>query len=637
MKGINYKLCILITAMAMNQNMHAQTDWKSKYPDADAVYTRLSCDVNIKMEDGKLVATSENSEDLVFLTDNSVKMMNRGYIYHSSFNELKKWDAYTQLPEEKKKLKVSNANTTSSRQDYIFYDDVKSTAFDYTGVTVGATRHLEYQIQHNDVFLLSPHYFERYFPVAEGDLRISFPSNIKLKYIIKGLNASKVTFSESKKRDRITYTFHVSNLDGVRSYADAPDNAYYATHIIYYIEQQEQGGQWKNFLATTDDLYQHSYDYIKNVNQSLDPEVKRIADSLTAHISNDLDKAKLIYRWVQSNIKYVAFEQGMEGFVPREANLVCNRRFGDCKDMASILTAMLNYVKIPAYFTWIGTREIPYDYTEVPLPIVDNHMICAIRNGSDFIFLDGTDDGCMFGTPPIGIQGKQAMIGISDKEYKIVRVPVTPKENNILTDSTFMELTDKGIVGKIKVKMKGYYATSLHSILGYKNEKEKEDYFKNRFGRGSNKIRFSNWKAELKEDHSEATITADFELPDYAKKLGDEWFLNMNLFKSYEHEEIDYPKRKIPIQYQFLKQSTYVTSIKMPAGFKTSYIPKSDTFQNNVWGFKMNYSTDKDHVYMSQSFDTDQLLLYPDQFEAWNKVLEHLFPNYKQTISISKN
>lgn len=621
----------------MNLQGYAQNDWKAKYPDADAVYTNLSCNVNIKMEDGKLVASSENSEDLVFLTDNSLKLMNRGYIYHSSFNELKKWDAYTQLPEEKKKLKVLNASTTSSRQDYIFYDDVKSTAFDYTGVAVGATRHLEYQIQHNDVFLLSPHYFERYFPVAEGDLRITFPSNVKLKYIIKGLNAGKVVFSESKKRDKTTYTFHVSNLDGVRSYADAPDNAYYATHIIYYIEQEEQDGQWKNFLASTDDLYRHSYDYIKTVNQSISPEVKHIADSLTAHLSNDQDKARAIYKWVQSSIKYVAFEQGMEGFVPREANLVCSRRFGDCKDMASILTAMLNYVKVPAYFTWIGTREIPYDYTEVPLPIVDNHMICAIKNGADYIFLDGTDDGCEFGTPPSGIQGKQAMIGISDKEFKIVRVPVTPKDHNTLTDSTFIELTDKGIVGKIKVNMKGYYATALHSILGYKNEKEREDYFKNRFQRGSNKIRFSNWKAELKDDHSEATVTADFELPDYAKKLGDEWFLNLNLFKWYEHQEIDYPKRKIPIEFEFLKHSSYVTSIKVPTGCKASYVPKSDAFKNDVWGFTMNYTTDKDHVYLSQSFDTDQLMLYPEQFEPWNKVLEHLFPNYKQTVSISKN
>ena len=64
--------------------------------------------------------------------------------------------------------------------------------------------------------------------------------------------------------------------------------------------------------------------------------------------------------------KYVAFEDGMGGFVPREAGLVCSRRFGDCKDMASILTAMNRAAGIPAYFTWLGTRDLPYTFSGTP-------------------------------------------------------------------------------------------------------------------------------------------------------------------------------------------------------------------------------------------------------------------------------
>jgi len=588
------------------------------------------------MEEGKWLATSNFSEDLLYLTDNSVKMMSRGHIYHSGFNELKRWDAYVQSPESKK-VKVSNASTTSSRQDYIFYDDVKSTSFDYAGASIGATRHMDYQLRHNDVYLLSPHYFERYFPVGQGQFRITFPSDVKLKYIIKGLNADKVTFSESKKRDKITYTFKIANLEGSVPYPDAPDNAYYATHLIYYIEQVSENGEWKNFLAGPEDLYNHSYGFIKSLNQNISTELKDLTDSLTKAVSSDIDKARKIYKWVQSNIKYVAFEDGMEGFIPREANLVCSRKFGDCKDMASILTAMLNYAKIPAYFTWIGTRDIPYDYTEVPLPIVDNHMISTIKLGNDYIFLDGTDEGCIFGLPPHSIQGKQAMVSINEKEFKILRVPITPKEKNTLTDSTFIELNDKEITGRIKIYMTGYYASNMQTILNFKNEKEKEEYLKDRFMRGSNKIKFSNWKVNQKADHSEVLITANFNLPDYARKLGDEVFLNMNLFKWYEHEEIDFPKRKMPIEYSFLKHSSYVTAVKLPAGIKTSYIPKSETFKNEVWGFTMKYDSKNDFVYLTQQFDTDQLLLNSNQFEASNKVLEHLFPHYKQTVAFSKN
>lgn len=616
--------------------MQAQTDWKKLFPEADAVYANRTCEVTIKNQDGKWIADEDFGEDLVYLTNNSVQMMNRGYIYHSSFNELKNWDAYTQLPNEKKKLKVSNTSTKSGSEGYVFYDDVKATSFDFNGGAVGATRHLEYELQNNDVHLLNPYYFETYFPVAEGELKINFPSDIKVKYIAKGLNADKISFSQSQKKGRVTYTFHVSNLKGVQPYSDAPDNAYYSTHLIFYIEKIKENDEWKNFLSTPEDLYHHSYGFIKDINKTRSQELEKITDSLIKNVSTDEEKTKRIYQWVQSNIKYVAFEAGMEGFVPREASLVCSRRFGDCKDMASILTSMLTYAKIPAFMTWIGTREIPYDYTEVPLPIVDNHMICTVKLHDDYIFLDATDNACIFGFPSIGIQGKQAMISINENDFKIVRVPVVAKEKNVLTDSTFMELTDKGITGRIKIEMLGYFASGMFDQLNYKNAEEREDYLKDRFNRASNKIKFSNWKTEIAPGHEKVTVSANFELPDYAKKLGDEWFLNLNLFKWYEHQEIDFPKRKMPIQFSFLKQSSYVTVLKIPEGYTPSYVPKAESFKNDVWGFTMNYNTTKEAIYFSQAFDTDQLMLYSNQFEAWNKVLEHLFPNYKQTVSLRK-
>lgn len=623
--------CLAITTITM-----AQSNARSSFSDADALYTNIGCDVTIKKEDNKWIALSEFTEDLLYKSDNSVKFMNRGYIFHSSFNELKKWEAYTQV-QDNKKLRVSNTVTNSSKEDYIFYDDIKTTSFDYSGAIVGATRHLEYQLQNNDLHLLTPFYFERYFPVANGQLRITFPSDIKIKYIIKGLNRDKVQFSESHKRDKTTYTFTVSDLEGGRPYPDAPDNAYYSTHLIFYIDQAKEGDKWSGFLSSPSDLYKHYYSYIKDINHHLSPELQNITDSLIGQASSDIEKAQKIYRWVQTNIKYVAFEDGMEGFVPREASLVCTRKFGDCKDMASILTAMLNYAKLPAYLTWIGTRNIPYEYTDVPLPLVDNHMICTINLENNYVFLDGTDAGCVFGMVPATIQGKQAMVAIGENEFKILTVPVTPKNQNTFSDSTVMELSDKGIEGHISILLRGYYASDLLAILNYKNNKERDDYLNNRFGRANNKISFINWKVEeLKSDHSQARVTASFELPDYAKKVGNEWFVNLNLYKWYTGAEIDYPKRKIPIEYPFLKHSSYVTIIKVPANYTVTYVPQSDEFKNEVWGYVLKYKQTEDTVSLTQEFDDNFLMLYPGQFQDWNKVLEHLFPNYKQTLSFTK-
>lgn len=610
--------------------------WQKQFPTAEAVYTNLLCQVNISVEDDSIQATSEYTEDLLYLTPNAVKLMSRGHIYHSSFNILKGWQAYTQLPENKK-VKIANTTTTSSTQDYVFYDDAKLTSFDYAGAVSGATRHLEYQLQHSDAHLLTPHYFERYFPVINGELRVTFPSQIKLKYVIKGVNGDKVIFSETKKRDKTTYSFKVSHLENTRSYPDAPDNSYYATHVIFYIDQAVQHGQLKNFLSTPEDLYRYNYGYIKNLNTTTSADLKKLTDSIIATKKTDLEKAAAIYRWVQTHIKYVAFEEGLEGFIPRDASLVCSRRFGDCKDMASILTAMLRHAGVPAYLTWIGTRGLPYTYTETPLPIVDNHMICAVKNGDDFIFLDGTDNGCSFGMPPYHIQGKQAMVAISESEFKIVQVPVIDGSKNNFTDSTFLQLAGTTLQGKIKIDMAGYWASSLYSTTSYQNAKERDDYFKERFARGNNKIKFSNWQLTINPEHTKATVTADFELPDFAKQLSNDLFLNLNLFKWYEHKEIDIPKRKVPIEYGFLKKYTYTTLLKLPEGYTVSYLPQSQTLKNDVWNFDMAYQQQAGNVSLTQQFSDNFLLLQPPQFAQWNKILEGLYPQYKQTIVLTKN
>ncbi|HEX2535236.1 MAG TPA: transglutaminase-like domain-containing protein, partial [Chitinophagaceae bacterium] len=444
-------------------------------------------------------------------------------------------------------------------------------------------------------------------------------------------------FTESKKKGLTTYTFTVNNLPASRSYEDAPDNSYYATQVIFYIDQVEENGTWKNFLSTVGDLYRYNYEFIRKTNESVSDELKQLTDSLVRGASTEREKARRIYRWVQTHIKYVAFEEGMEGFVPREASLVCSRRFGDCKDMASILTAMLRHAGLNAYFTWIGSRNLPYRYTETPLPIVDNHMICTVKLGEEYVFLDGTDESCLFGMPASGIQGKEALLAISEKEYKLLEVPVPKKEVNRYTDSTFLRFTDKGLAGTLRVCLTGYHASRLQSALNYRNEKEREEYLKRRFWRGTNKATYSDWKVTPSATGDEVVVTADLELPDYGKKLGEEWILNLNLFKLYEHQEIDFPKRKSPIEHPFLEASSFVTVLQVPAGFKVSYLPKSQQFQNNVWGFNLAYQNSSDRILLTQEFSTNTLLMQPDQFEAWNKVLENLFPHYKQSIVLSKN
>jgi hypothetical protein len=406
--------------------------------------------------------------------------------------------------------------------------------------------------------------------------------------------------------------------------------------VIFCIEKyKDKAGNVVPYLSNLDDLYRFSYHFIKTVNTSISPEIKRVTDSLTANAKTQEEKARNIYSWVQHNIKYVAFEDGFGGFVPREAGLICTRRFGDCKDMASILTEMTKAAGITSYFTWIGTRDLPYSFTSIPLPSVSNHMICTILLNGQFIFLDGTDPTCAFGTPSEGIQGKEAMISINEKEYKILNVPIIDKKQNTLVDSTWLELTPTGIKGKIKQDMHGYFAMNTYGKLMYWDKKDLRDHIKNEFVRGSNKFQLDTFFVARKPTTEEISWSGNFSLPDYAKKIGNEYYLNLNLFKFFENRRIDFPQRKIPIEQNFKYTKKYVTLLKLPDGYKVTYLPEGKTYHNNVWGFDIKYEQKGNLVTFTQEFDNNNLLLTSEQFESWNKVLDNLFPAYKETLSFS--
>lgn len=629
----NFLALVILTGLT---RAAAQTPEQARalFPGEQAVVKNYQVHYDLSVENGEPRAESTTEQEIMYLSENAGSYMSRYSFYQSSFHEVTRYKAYTLA--NGRKTDVKDFKSSQSISESVFWDDAQQVSFDFPGITAGAVGHLEYTTVHKNPRMLSPHYFSRFIPVLNGELSIRFPKGMSVKYLIRGNYKEMVHFTSETKRGETTYTFRVENLPKELNYPDAPDNSYYALHVIFYIERFTRDGQEVNYMSGLDDLFHLNWSFVRDINKEISPELKRITDSLVTGAGNREEKTRRIYRWVQKNIKYVAFEAGMEGFVPREASLICSRRFGDCKDMSSILTSMLTYAGVPAYYTWIGSRALPYDYTEVALPIVDNHMITTVKLDTGFLFLDGTDSYCVFGAPSGHIQGKQALIGISENEYKVIRVPEYPKEKSRRVDSTILTLGEKGITGSVAIHLTGYFAMNMHAVMSYTNQKDREDYMRRYFNRGSNKFRLNGYEIGDTGDANTFRLTGQFDLQDYSKKIASEWYLNLNLFKFFEHQEIDYPRRNSPIEQEYKSSQEYVTVLNIPEGYQVTYLPPGKSYHNSVWGFDLTYTQNKNQVILTQRYDNDRLLLQPGQFQEWNKVLENLLPLYRETISLAR-
>ncbi len=609
--------------------------FKTRYPNDDAVQLIYSRDIRLFMQDGKPMAESKMHQEMMLLNEKTASFFSRSKVYHSGYNKLLDLEAFTIMPDGKKKQPIAERKTTSARSNAIFYDDSKETSFDYPSLQAGAVTQLCYSLQHSEPRLLSPFIYASSLPAQRVSLTVTVPDAIEIDYIVKNDPTGLFSMTKERKKGNTIYKWEMNDIKLETHFGDAPDQYYYLPHVILFIRSYTHE-QKQNVFGSVADLYAWNAGFLATLNKAEDPTLRKLTDSLTAPLTTQLDKAAAIYKWVQSNIRYVAFENGLEGFRPRQAAEVCSKRYGDCKDMSSIITTMLKLAGIEAYYTWIGTRSLPYAYSDVPLPIVDNHMISVARIDDQWYFLDGTAPHALLQLPPSHIQGKEALLAISDKEYKILTVPVAAANKNKVVDSTFIQLNEKGITGTEKVRYDGYFASDIWDALLYQNERTKQDFVKSRMGKGSNKFMLGKYNISGESAQNLAQIHADFEIPGYGKKLGNEYYLNLHLEKLFENQVLDTARRKVPREFEYLYTIEQHHILDIPEGYVVGYKPQNFSIDNEFYRLDIQYTQRDEQLIATQKLESKTLMLQPKDFEKWNKDLPALQQHYKEQLVLEK-
>ncbi len=94
------------------------------------------------------------------------------------------------------------------------------------------------------------------------------------------------------------------------------------------------------------------------------------------------DRVQAIAEFTQSQIRYVAIEIAIGGYQPHAAQDIYKNRYGDCKDKATLLKAMLASIGVNADYVLVDVYRGVID-PDVP-STEGNHMIAAIELPSGY-------------------------------------------------------------------------------------------------------------------------------------------------------------------------------------------------------------------------------------------------------------
>ncbi len=613
--------------------------YKKEFPDKMAVLLEKNDEIIIDFEGDTVSILHTEYEDLLFLTDRATGLASQK-AYESYFSKIEKIEAFTLVPNgnKYKKMKVEYFKKEKESSSGIFYDDLESTNFIMPNVSPQARTQVSITQNIKDPRFLSSFYLDSYVPIKSAKLTLKVNKNIEIAYKLFNTENIKLDFQKTEKGNYIIYEWKAKDLEDFKAEDNAPRRNYFSPHIVYYVTQINYPNRTQKVAKSVADLYDWYAGLSCKVNLEDDAELFKTVQQLTKDVTNEQEKVKNIFYWVQDNIKYVAFEDGMRGFIPSEASFVYEKRYGDCKGMSSIIHKMLNMAGIEnTYLTWIGSRSLPYKYSDIPTPIVDNHMIVTYQTKEgEFIFLDATDSYSPFGFPSSMIQGKEALLGMGREKHKVALVPIIEKEKNYSTESVTLSISDKNLVGKGQYSAEGYpkgYMT--HYIDGLSKENEKL-YMNRYFTKGNNKFFVDDYKINNLNEKDEALkIEYDFRIEDYAKFVGDEIYINMNMERTFSNDEID-KERKSPIENDYLFKTNNDIFLQIPEGYDVEYLPKNSNFNNDLFGYNIEYKKEDNKIKFTHNYYKNYLLLNNESFEDWNKMIKEINKAYREVIILKK-
>ncbi len=612
---------------------------KTKYPNNSKVVLFTKNEVNISLQKGKLSATERHSEEEMLLNSTAIQD-SKSSVEFNSFISVSDLKASTWVPAEKKykEIKVAKFTERDVLDGAVFHQDTKAYDFFYPSLQVGAKKSEEYQLVFHEPRFLGSFTLSNFFPCEKYELVITADKDIELGFKFFNVDTNKVRLIIKEEKGRKIYSVTALNVAARSYYSDAPNYKYYLPHLIYYIKSYKTGGETKKILSGPADLYAWYYSLIKKMDQGDLKNLKQIADSLVQGKKTELEKVKAIYYWVQDKIRYVAFEDGLGGFVPRGASYVCDKRFGDCKDMANLIVTMLKSVNIPAYHTWIGTNDIPYRYNDVPTPAVDNHMIATyISPSKQYYFLDGTSYWCKFGFPSEFIQGKEALIGIDSNNFEIKEVPIMSADSSVLSQKITAKISGDKLVGKSEMSLSGYYKMHYYSTWKRFTGEDSADFYNSLLLLGSNKFFYKNLvqKNERNKD-KKWVINYDYEIVDYVYNTDNSLFVNMNLIKFILDSKLE-DQRTVDVKKDFYGLCRVELELEIPAGYHVEYLPPSDRYDYDKFSFEISYSQKGNKVYQKSVLKEQMLILPQSDFAKWNTLAKKLKKNYNESIILKKN
>jgi transglutaminase-like putative cysteine protease len=499
---------------------------------------------------------------------------------------------------------------------------------------VGSVFGYSYTREDRSVFSQADWSFQNAIPVVNSRYTLILPA---------GWHAEAVTFNHPNVEPRVTgstYVWELSNLPAIPEEPLSPSlsNLVARLAVSYYPPATVASvplktfSNWSQVAAWMGEL--------EDPQVQIDDALARKAYELTALAQTEYDKVRAIAHYVQT-IQYISIQTGIGrggGYRPHSSTEVFAKSYGDCKDKANLMRAMLKVVGITAIPVSIYSGDPTYVRADWPSPQQFNHCIIAVKVGDQtqastiikhptlgrLLIFDPTDPETPLGDLPEQLQGSLALLDTKEST-DLVKMPETPPEMNLLERNSRVELAADGtITGKIREQANGQKAADLRTEFRHLTRTEYNGTIEAWITRGASAARLS--KIEPTDNHNDGQFTLDVEFtaPAYAQLMQNRLLVfKPAVVSRREGTSLTAAERKHPVVLSSNSYSETVT-VQLPVGFAVDELPDPVKLETTFGSYNTSYEVKNGELIFKRKLSQRSATIPVSEYASVKKFFESI-------------
>ncbi|MGB3093878.1 MAG: DUF3857 domain-containing protein [Candidatus Zixiibacteriota bacterium] len=530
-----------------------------------------------------------------------------------------------------KKLSKDDITEESPYAPFVLYSDntirhsnLSSTKFPYI-------LEYSYEVKFKSLFFWQDWSPQMEIPVKRSVYKLTVPEDFAFRMRPHNLNVDPV---EERAEGKRHLTFELTDLPSFQPEKKMPPEEDHLMAVLFAPVEFDVAGykgstdSWETFGKWYASLARGQYELSPQYRGSIDEAIKD-CDSARA-------KVKALYQLLQSKTHYVAIELGIGGYQPRGAESVLSTGYGDCKDLATLLIAMLSVAGVKAHPALILTQDRGTVLTDFPSSQF-NHVIAHVPLDKDTLWLDCTRNYCPFGELPGEVEGCQALVVMEDTAA-LYTTPVSSAEDNRFFGSIRATLRPTGLLEIAgTLTLTGNFESDYREFLNESTPAEKREWLGQFIGRyAPNYTLLSSDFERVSNPDVPLIIGFSADLVKYPTRTGAELLMNPNLLGRVDAKELlKGEDRQYPVVCKFAYTEEYELTLELPEGLSVKAVPDDEDANLPFGSFQTRYLLDEDLLTYKRSRSMTQRLIQPEDFSRYRELLNKMYKSDRSFLVLT--